>query len=73
MDSRGCQARLNKLGSISKEQLAIIRQVEHRRFVEATWAKAATKRIEEAIIATNKDVSIAEGSGFRVLASEEEV
>ena len=56
---------------MKKEQLAIIRQVEQRRFTEVARVRAAAKRVKEAIIASNKDVSMAEVSGFGVLESEE--
>ena len=72
-DSRDCQARPNKFGLAKKEQLAVIRQVEQERFSEAARATAAAKRAEEAIIASNKDVSMAGVSGFGVLEFGEEV
>lgn len=72
-DSRDCRARPHKFGSVDKEQLEAISQVEHGRFTEAARAENAAKRVEKAIIAFNKDVSMAEGLDFGVLESEAEV
>ena len=56
----------------TKEQLLWICHIEQRKFVKVVQARAIAKRAEEAIIASAKDVSMAEGSGFGALESEEE-
>ena len=71
-DSRASQVRPKKSGSVTKEQLAWIRQIEQGEFSKVAGARAAAKKAEEAIIAAAKDVSMAEATGFGVLGSEEE-
>ncbi|CCU82299.1 putative effector protein [Blumeria hordei DH14] len=61
-DSRACLARPNKSGPIQQGE-----------FAKVARFRAAGKRAEEAIMASAKDVSMAEGSGFGILESEEEV
>ena len=56
---------------MKKEQLAIIRKVEQGKLAKVARARAVAKRAEEAIIASAKYFSMAEGSGFGALDSEE--
>ena len=72
-DSRHRQARPRKDGPVTKEQLAAIRRVEQERYADFARVKAAYKKDEEARNASAKDVSMAEGSGFGILETEEEV
>ncbi|CCU76024.1 EKA-like protein [Blumeria hordei DH14] len=72
-DSRACLARPSKSGPVPKEQLARIRQIQQGEFAKVARFRAAAKRAEEATMASTKDVSMAEGSGFGILESEEEV
>ena len=61
-----------KPGPVNIEHLAAIHEVEVARFSVAAKARATAKRVDKAIIASNIEVSMTEGSGFGALESEEE-
>ncbi|CCU80399.1 EKA-like protein [Blumeria hordei DH14] len=60
-------------GPVAKDQLAWTRHLEQGKFSKVARTRAAAKRAEEAIIASAKDVSMAEATGFATLEFEEEV
>ena len=66
-DYRYCQVRPKMFGPMTKEHRAWISHIKHGMFAEV-----APARVEEAIIASAKVVSMAEGAGSGLLESDGE-
>ena len=70
---RFCKARPSKFGPIKIEQLTIVRKVEQKNHADYALIKAVAEKAIQAIYGSKNDVCMSDGSGFRILESEEEV